>query len=111
MNQLKILFLNYNINRNHEIGWVPSKKALNLVNSWLWWTDLSFQIIGKQEDLMDVVDHDKISPLHVLARKPIGFRSRIHLGSFNKIIYHCQNLQTKPKNLQVSNRDWCMGLV
>ena len=86
-------------------GWVPSKKALNLVNSWLWWTDLAFQIICKQEDLMDAVDSNGFSPLDVLAEKPTAFRSGIHLGWFNKIIYHCKILQTKPKYLQVSNRD------
>ena len=45
------------------------------------------------------------SPLDVLAEKPTAFRSGIHLGWFNKIIYHCKILQTKPKYLQVSNRD------
>ena len=33
-------------------------------------TDLAFQIIGKQEDLMDSVDWHQISPLYVLAEKP-----------------------------------------
>ncbi|CBI35685.3 unnamed protein product, partial [Vitis vinifera] len=58
--------------------------------------DLAFQIICKQEDLMDSVDWHQISPLHVLAEKPTAFRSGIHLGWFNKIIYHCKILQTKP---------------
>uniref|UniRef100_F6HWR6 PGG domain-containing protein n=1 Tax=Vitis vinifera TaxID=29760 RepID=F6HWR6_VITVI len=53
--------------------------------------DLAFQIICKQEDLMDSVDRRGISPLHVLAEKPTAFRSGIHLGWFNKIIYPYRN--------------------
>eukprot|EP00261_Vitis_vinifera_P032410 XP_019073653.1 PREDICTED: nuclear factor NF-kappa-B p105 subunit-like [Vitis vinifera] len=55
--------------------------------------DLAFQIICKQEDLMDSVDWHQISPLHVLAEKPTAFRSGIHLGWFNKIIYHCISVE------------------
>ncbi|KAL6339467.1 hypothetical protein AAG906_033002 [Vitis piasezkii] len=55
--------------------------------------DLAFQIICKQEDLMDSVDRRGISPLHVLANKPTAFRSGIHLGWFNKIIYHCISVE------------------
>ncbi|XP_034691001.1 ankyrin repeat-containing protein ITN1-like isoform X2 [Vitis riparia] len=55
--------------------------------------DLAFQIICKQEDLMDAVDSDGFSPLHVLAEKPTAFRSGIHLSWFNKIIYHCISVE------------------
>eukprot|EP00261_Vitis_vinifera_P032596 XP_019073839.1 PREDICTED: ankyrin repeat-containing protein NPR4 isoform X2 [Vitis vinifera] len=55
--------------------------------------DLAFQIICKQEDLMDSVDRRGISPLHVLAEKPTAFRSGIHLGWFNKIIYPCISVE------------------
>ncbi|KAJ9697567.1 hypothetical protein PVL29_009409 [Vitis rotundifolia] len=55
--------------------------------------DLAFQIICKQEDLMDAVDNDGFSPLHVLAEKPTAFRSGIHLSWFNQIIYHCISVE------------------
>ncbi|XP_034690351.1 uncharacterized protein LOC117917965 [Vitis riparia] len=62
--------------------------------------DLAFQIICKQEDLMDSVHRRGIFPLHagkspldVLAEKPTAFRSGIHLGWFNKIIYHCISVE------------------
>ncbi|KAL6312745.1 hypothetical protein AAG906_020517 [Vitis piasezkii] len=51
--------------------------------------DLAFQIIHKEEDLMDSFDREGISPLHVLAEKPTAFRSGIHLSLLNKIMYHC----------------------
>eukprot|EP00261_Vitis_vinifera_P016857 XP_010646225.1 PREDICTED: uncharacterized protein LOC100854986 isoform X1 [Vitis vinifera] len=51
--------------------------------------DLAFQIIQKEEDLMDSFDREGISPLHVLAEKPTAFRSGIHFSLLNKIMYHC----------------------
>ncbi|KAJ9697558.1 hypothetical protein PVL29_009403 [Vitis rotundifolia] len=54
--------------------------------------DLAFQIICMQ-DLMDAVDSDGFSPLDDLAEKPTAFRSGIHLGWFNKIIYHCISVE------------------
>ncbi|KAL6338440.1 hypothetical protein AAG906_020529 [Vitis piasezkii] len=44
--------------------------------------DLAFQIIQKEEDLMDCFDREGISPLHVLAEKPTAFRIGIHLSIF-----------------------------
>ena len=51
-------------------------------------TGLAFQIIQKEEDLMDSFDREGISPLHVLAEKPTAFRIGIHLSLLNKIMYH-----------------------
>uniref|UniRef100_F6I263 Uncharacterized protein n=1 Tax=Vitis vinifera TaxID=29760 RepID=F6I263_VITVI len=59
--------------------------------------DLAFQIIHKEEDLMDSFDREGISPLHVLAEKPTAFRSGIHLSLLNKIMYHCKILPTNQK--------------
>ena len=45
-------------------------------------TDLAFQIIQKEEDLMDSFDREGI------AEKPTAFRIGIHLSLLNKIMYH-----------------------
>ena len=60
-------------------------------------TDLAFQIIQKEEDLMDSFDREGISPLHVLAEKPTAFRSGIHFSLLNKIMYHCKIPPTNRK--------------
>ncbi|CBI18726.3 unnamed protein product, partial [Vitis vinifera] len=73
--------------------------------------DLAFQIIHKEEDLMDSFDREGISPLHVLAEKPTAFRSGIHLSLLNKIMYHCKILPTNQKTWVCSCFfvDTCLG--
>ncbi|KAL6339460.1 hypothetical protein AAG906_032995 [Vitis piasezkii] len=59
--------------------------------------DLAFQIIQKEEDLIDSFDREGISPLHVLAEKPTAFRSGIHFSLLNKIMYHSRPGAPKAK--------------
>ena len=54
-------------------------------------TDLAFQIIQKEEDLMDSFDREGI------AEKPTAFRSGIYFSLLNKIMYHCKILPTNRK--------------
>ncbi|XAR61166.1 Non-specific serine/threonine protein kinase [Bertholletia excelsa] len=49
--------------------------------------DLAFQVILRYENLVNYVNQDGFSPLHVLASKPSVFSSVKHLGWFGKIIY------------------------
>ncbi|KAL6335053.1 hypothetical protein AAG906_026433 [Vitis piasezkii] len=51
--------------------------------------DLAFQIIHHYRDLVDSVDENGLTPLHLLASKPTAFRSGTPLSWFERIIYHC----------------------
>nr|XP_011458592.1 PREDICTED: uncharacterized protein LOC101306484 isoform X2 [Fragaria vesca subsp. vesca] len=51
--------------------------------------DLAFQILALYEDLVNSVNEDGFSPLHVLAGMPSAFMSGSHLRPWTKIIYHC----------------------
>ncbi|CAL9023681.1 unnamed protein product [Prunus brigantina] len=51
--------------------------------------DLAFQIICLYEDLVNYVNEEGYSPLHLLASKPSAFKSGSHLRPFKRIIYYC----------------------
>ncbi|KAM1805359.1 hypothetical protein ACFX11_031351 [Malus domestica] len=51
--------------------------------------DLAFQIIDLYGDLVNYVNAQGFSPLHLLATKPSAFKSGSQLGLFQKIIYYC----------------------
>ncbi|KAK6239160.1 hypothetical protein QUC31_004629 [Theobroma cacao] len=51
--------------------------------------DLAFQIVYLYEDLVNNVNENGISPLHLLATKPAAFRSGSHLDLCSRLIYHC----------------------
>ncbi|KAL3531305.1 hypothetical protein ACH5RR_010627 [Cinchona calisaya] len=51
--------------------------------------DLAFQIIHLYENLINYVNEQGISPLHLLASKPSAFKSGSRIRGFHKIIYHC----------------------
>ncbi|XP_034695643.1 uncharacterized protein LOC117921793 [Vitis riparia] len=51
--------------------------------------DMAFQIIQQYGDLVDSVDENGLTPLHLLASKPTAFRSGTPLSWFERIIYHC----------------------
>ncbi|WJZ95023.1 hypothetical protein VitviT2T_013821 [Vitis vinifera] len=51
--------------------------------------DFAFQIIHQYRDLVDSVDENGLTPLHLLASKPTAFRSGTPLSWFERIIYHC----------------------
>ncbi|KAI3469975.1 hypothetical protein Pfo_026638 [Paulownia fortunei] len=50
---------------------------------------LAYQIISCYPKLVNFVNVEGESPLHVLARKPYVFRSSSQLGFYDSIIYHC----------------------
>lgn len=52
--------------------------------------DLAFQIICLYEDLVNYVNEEGYSPLHLLASKPSAFKSGSHLRPFKRIIYYCK---------------------
>ncbi|KAM1057879.1 hypothetical protein COP1_031188 [Malus domestica] len=54
--------------------------------------DLAFQIIHLYEGLVNSVNAQGFSPLHLLATKPSAFKSGSHLGRFQNIIYYCVNV-------------------
>ena len=54
--------------------------------------DMAFQIIQQYGDLVDSVDENGLTPLHLLASKPTAFRSGTPLSWFERIIYHCESL-------------------
>ncbi|XAR61167.1 hypothetical protein NMG60_11034795 [Bertholletia excelsa] len=49
--------------------------------------DLAFQIIHLYKDLVNFVNEEGLSPLHVLANKPSAFSSGTNLGWLDNIIY------------------------
>ncbi|KAG8485510.1 hypothetical protein CXB51_019063 [Gossypium anomalum] len=51
--------------------------------------DLAFQIIYLYEDLVNYVNENGISALHLLASNPTAFRSGSHLGRCSHLIYNC----------------------
>lgn len=51
-------------------------------------TDLAFRIIHMYEKLVNYVNDQGLSPLHILASKPSAFRSGSHIGGWYKLIYH-----------------------
>ncbi|XP_059625908.1 uncharacterized protein LOC132268979 [Cornus florida] len=51
--------------------------------------DLAFQIIHRYKKLVNYVNEQGFSPLHLLASKPSAFRSGSHLVRLYRIIYHC----------------------
>ncbi|XP_050365578.1 uncharacterized protein LOC126784134 [Argentina anserina] len=51
--------------------------------------DLAFHIIALYEDLVQSINQDGFSPLHLLASKPSAFMSGCHLRPWTAIIYHC----------------------
>ncbi|XP_050364603.1 uncharacterized protein LOC126783223 [Argentina anserina] len=51
--------------------------------------DLAFHIIALYKDLVNYINHDGFSPLHLLASKPSAFMSGSHLRPWTTIIYHC----------------------
>ncbi|KAL0370491.1 UNVERIFIED_CONTAM: hypothetical protein Sangu_0367200 [Sesamum angustifolium] len=51
--------------------------------------DLAFQIIHHYAKLVNWVDEQGRTPLHILASKPYAFRSGSNIRGFQKLIYHC----------------------
>ncbi|XP_022735599.1 uncharacterized protein LOC111288931 [Durio zibethinus] len=50
---------------------------------------LAFQVIRKYPELVNDVNADGFTPLHILAAKPNAFKSGSRLGRFDWIIYRC----------------------
>ncbi len=51
---------------------------------------LALQIIGMYPKLVNAVNHDGLSPLHILARKPNCFGSCTRMDLIDRIIYTCK---------------------
>lgn len=51
-------------------------------------TDLAFQIIDLYGDLVNSVNEDGLTPLHLLANKPSVFKSGGRLGRFEALVYY-----------------------
>lgn len=65
-------------------------------------TGLAYQIISYFPKLVDSVNVDGESPIHVLAKKPSVFKSSSHIGLYDSIIHHCttfSQLQAKHRFL------------
>ncbi|KAI9119442.1 hypothetical protein K1719_010117 [Acacia pycnantha] len=70
--------------------------------------DLAFQIIHLYPDLVNWVNEEGFSPLHLLAAKPSSFKSGSRLGRYEMIIYHCifvEELQVSQYHHQESFSD------
>ncbi|KAK6122740.1 hypothetical protein DH2020_043520 [Rehmannia glutinosa] len=50
---------------------------------------LAYLIISYYPKLVNSVNEEGETPLHVLARKPNVFKSSSHLGHYDSLIYHC----------------------
>ncbi|PON63721.1 Transmembrane protein [Parasponia andersonii] len=50
---------------------------------------IAMLIIEKYQNLVDSVNVDGLSPLHILANKPNAFKSSTCLGLFDRIMYYC----------------------
>ncbi|KAK4281202.1 hypothetical protein QN277_012724 [Acacia crassicarpa] len=55
--------------------------------------DLAFQIIHLYPELVNWVNEEGFSPLHLLAAKPSSFKSGSRLGRYEMIIYHCMPVE------------------
>ena len=53
--------------------------------------DLSFKIIDLYSELVNFVNGDGMTPLHLLASKPSAFKSGCDLPWFENIIYHSKH--------------------
>ncbi|XP_047940532.1 uncharacterized protein LOC125187915 [Salvia hispanica] len=51
--------------------------------------DLAFDIITHYDKLVNAVNENGVSPLHILANKPSAFRSGSQIRGIDKLIYHC----------------------
>ena len=50
---------------------------------------MAMQIIEEHKILVDAMNVDGLTPLHVLANKPNAFKSSTQLGAFDRFIYYC----------------------
>ncbi|XP_011082647.1 uncharacterized protein LOC105165364 [Sesamum indicum] len=66
--------------------------------------DLAFQIIHHYGKLVNWVDEQGRTPLHILARKPYAFRSGSDIRGYQKLIYHCIYVdELRPSSYQVQD--------
>ena len=52
--------------------------------------ELSSKILHRYTELVNYVNGDGMTPLHLLASKPSAFKSGCHLKWFENIIYNCK---------------------
>lgn len=71
-------------------------------------TGLAFQIIRCYPELVNSVNENGLTPLHILASKPNAFKSSSRLGLFDSIIYRCKQIFLK---LGFSADNFCVYLL
>lgn len=59
-------------------------------------TDLAFQIINLNGDLVNSVNQQGYTPLHLLATKSDAFKSGTRLGCWRSILYQCEWVHILP---------------
>jgi len=57
----------------------------------MYFVGLALQIIRLYPNLVDAVNQDGFSPLHILAMKPNCFRSSTRMEFMDRMIYNCKN--------------------
>ncbi|KAK9933104.1 hypothetical protein M0R45_020313 [Rubus argutus] len=68
---------------------------------------LAFQIILLYPELVNSMDEDGSSPLHILASKPHAFKSGCRLGLGDHLIYHC--LMVEELKEEAYNHEACLS--
>ena len=53
-------------------------------------TDLAVIIIHRHPELISFVNDDGLTPLKMLAAKPLAFKSSSNFGWWNNLLYHCK---------------------
>ncbi|KAJ4723004.1 putative Ankyrin repeat-containing protein [Melia azedarach] len=67
---------------------------------------LAYQIIQYYPDLVNSVNENGLTPLHILASKPTAFNSSSRLGLFDRIIYHCIYVAVELKEDKHDHEAW-----
>ncbi|XP_051120807.1 uncharacterized protein LOC127244363 [Andrographis paniculata] len=89
--------------------------------------EIAFEIINHYDYLIDSLNVEGFSPLHLLANKPSAFKSGSHVSGFQKLIYHCifvdelqhhsnhhilsKDLEYDPKAHYPENYHTCVALI
>ncbi|KAK9180467.1 hypothetical protein WN943_029676 [Citrus x changshan-huyou] len=69
---------------------------------------IAFQIMRAYADLVNSVNENGLTPLHILASKPNAFKSGSRLGLFDRIIYYCKYIDLAADE-GLANCSWSSG--
>ncbi|KAK9183494.1 hypothetical protein WN944_026646 [Citrus x changshan-huyou] len=70
---------------------------------------IAFQIMRAYADLVNSVNENGLTPLHILASKPNAFKSGSRLGLFDRIIYYCKYIDLAADE-GLANCSWSRNL-